>query len=80
MPPRKTPEAAFGAVLRELRLAAELSQEALAHECGRHRTYISLLERGLNSPSLGTLFVLASALGTTPSEILRRVEMLLRRR
>lgn len=77
--PRKSAESAFGEVLRELRLDQDLSQEALAHACDRHRTYISLLERGKHSPSIGTLFLLADALGTKPSEILRRVEAILRR-
>lgn len=76
---RKTAESAFGEVLREFRLAQDLSQEALAHACDRHRTYISLLERGKHSPSIGTLFLLADALATKPSEILRRVEARLRR-
>lgn len=71
---RKSPESAFGDVLRELRLDRELSQESLAHACQRHRTYISLLERGKHSPSIATLFLLARALATKPSEILRRVE------
>lgn len=65
---------AFGEVLRELRLGASLSQEALAHECGLHRTYISALELGHHSPSLDTLFMLAGALGVRPSELVRRVE------
>lgn len=77
--PRQSPEAAFGDVLRQLRLAQDLSQEALAHACDRHRTYISLLERGKHSPSIGTLFRLADALSTQPSDILHRVEALLRR-
>lgn len=51
-----------------------LSQEDLALACGRHRTYISLLERGHNSPSLRTLFLLGSVLGAKPSEMLRRTE------
>ena len=72
--PRRSHEAAFGEVLRDLRLQSDLSQEALAHACDRHRTYISLLERGKHSPSVATLFKLADALATEPSEMLRRVE------
>lgn len=75
---RKTPEVVFGEVLRQLRLDQDLSQEALAHACDRHRTYISLLERGKHSPSIATLFLLADALATKPSELLRRVEAGLR--
>lgn len=71
---RTTPEQAFAEVLRDLRLKRGLSQEELAHACDRHRTYISLLERAKHSPSLGVLFNLADALGTRPSEIVKRVE------
>lgn len=77
--PRRSHETAFGEVLRDLRLQSDLSQEALAHACDRHRTYISLLERGKHSPSVATLFQLADALGSEPSEMLRKVEELLGR-
>ena len=69
------PEKAFGLVLQELRHELNLSQEVLGFESGYHRTYISLLERGRKSPSLNTIFQLASVLRVTPSEIIRRVEM-----
>jgi len=69
-----TPEKAFGQVLREKRLERGLSQERLGFESGYHRTYISLLERGQKSPSLGTIFRLATALNIAPSEILHIVE------
>lgn len=65
---------AFGEVLRELRNQRGLSQEALSFACERHRTYVSILERGLNSPSLSTIWMFADALGVKPSEIVRRVE------
>ena len=73
-----SPEEAFAEVLRALRTKRGFSQEALAHACGRHRTYISLLERAKHSPSLGLLFTLATALEVKPSEILRQVEAKLR--
>lgn len=69
-----TPEKAFGRVLREKRLERGLSQERLGFESGYHRTYISLLERGQKSPSLSTIFHLATALALAPSEILHIVE------
>jgi transcriptional regulator with XRE-family HTH domain len=69
-----SPEQAFGEVIRELRLEKDLSQEDLALAADRHRTYISLLERGRNSPSLRTIFRLAEVLGVKPSELLDRVE------
>lgn len=68
------PEVAFGLVLRNLRKRCQLSQEALAHEAGLERNYISLLELGRNSASIKTLFKLAPALGITVSELLQQVE------
>lgn len=65
---------AFGGTLRMLRLRKNLSQERLALESGLDRTFISLLERGQRQPSLGTIFVLAAALETRPSEIVALVE------
>ena len=65
---------AFGDVIRELRLERGLSQEALSHLCGRHRTYVSLLERGHSSPSLDTIWRIAEALSVSPSKIVRAVE------
>ena len=69
-----TPEAVFGRVLQQLRRERHLSQERLAALSGVHRTYISLLERGLNSPSLSMLFQLTGPLGVTPSSVLLQVE------
>ena len=65
---------AFGQALRELRLSGSLSQEALALEAGLDRTFISMMERGLRQPSLGTIFVLADALGMCPSALVRVIE------
>jgi len=69
-----TPEQAFGKVLKEIRQEHSFSQEELGFESGYHRTYISLLERGEKSPSLNTIFQLATSLKVLPSEILRRTE------
>ncbi len=68
----------FGQVIQELRRQRGLSQEALGFESGLHRTYVSLLERGKKSPTLVTIFLLATALDLPPSEIVRRVESHLR--
>lgn len=64
-------------MIRGLRLEAGLSQEGLSFACGRHRTYVSLIERGRNSPSISTLLVLAEALEVEPSGVVRRVEGLM---
>jgi len=55
--------------MRAYREAAGLTQEKLGELTDLHRTYISLLERGLNSPSLRTLTKLARALGVTLTEM-----------
>jgi transcriptional regulator with XRE-family HTH domain len=64
----------FGIVLRRLREAAHLSQEALASEAQLHRNYVGLLERGERTPSILIVDQLARALGTTMSKLLRQVE------
>jgi ribosome-binding protein aMBF1 (putative translation factor) len=53
---------AFGRVLREARKQKGLSQEDLAGDAGFDRTYPSLLERGLRTPTLTVLFQLARVL------------------
>jgi transcriptional regulator with XRE-family HTH domain len=70
-------QVAFGQVIRDIRQKAGMSQEALSLSCGRHRTYISLIERGRNSPSITTLWLIAEALEVSPSLVIRRVEKVL---
>jgi transcriptional regulator with XRE-family HTH domain len=60
--------------LRRLRAEAGLSQEELAHRSHLHRTYVSQLERGLKSPSLGAIEELAEVLGKKPHELVRAAE------
>ena len=67
-------QCAFGVVLRRLRTRAGLSQERMALESGLDRTYISLLERGLRQPTLGTLFLLAGTLRTDASRMVAAAE------
>lgn len=67
-------QAAFGPVLRQYRLAAGLSQEALAHAAELHPTYIGMLERGDNQPTLAVVEALAGALGCRPFELVKAVE------
>lgn len=71
-----TLEEAFGQVLRRKREAVNLTQEQLAFEAGLHRTYVSLLERGLKSPTLDVIFRLSKDLHILPSEVIREVEAL----
>lgn len=60
---------AFGEALKQARARRGLTQEGLAFESGYDRTSISLLERGLRTPSLATVFDLAEALAMTPPEL-----------
>jgi transcriptional regulator with XRE-family HTH domain len=64
----------FGQIVQERRKAAGISQESLADKAGLHRTYISLLERGLRMPSLGVLKSLAKAFGTTMVDLIGELE------
>jgi transcriptional regulator with XRE-family HTH domain len=74
----KSPQMAFGAVLRELRLSRGFSQDAYAHHTGYHRNYIGQLERGEKSPSLSALFNFAGSFNLTTSKLLEEVEKHLR--
>jgi transcriptional regulator with XRE-family HTH domain len=67
---------AFGKVIRELRVKAGLTQEQLGFEADLRRTFISILELGQQQPTLTTIMKLATALNTTATEIIARVEEL----
>jgi transcriptional regulator with XRE-family HTH domain len=70
---------AFGAILRTARLGAGISQEALAERADFDRTYTSLLERGLRTPTLSKLIDIAEALGIEPSALVAMTVSRLRR-
>jgi transcriptional regulator with XRE-family HTH domain len=53
---------AFGRIVKQLRQAAGLSQEAFADRCGFARSYMSRIERGSANPSFDAVEVLATAL------------------
>ncbi|MEZ5785701.1 MAG: helix-turn-helix transcriptional regulator [Xanthobacteraceae bacterium] len=61
----------FARNLRKARNARRLSQEALAHEAGVDRTYVSALERGVYNATIVMVAKLAKALDVEPSELLR---------
>jgi transcriptional regulator with XRE-family HTH domain len=63
-----------GAVLREARVSAGLSQEALGFKAEVDRTYISYLENDLKSPTLEMLAKLCLSLDIAVSELIRRAE------
>ena len=72
--------AAFGKVLREVRRSKGMSQEALAAAGNFDRTYPSLLERGLRTPSLSVMFEIAATLGVHPSELVNETLALLEKK
>jgi transcriptional regulator with XRE-family HTH domain len=59
----------FGRRLKAARAEAGLTQEQLAEGAGVHPTFISNMERGYSSPTLGTLVRLAAALGSDPADL-----------
>jgi transcriptional regulator with XRE-family HTH domain len=67
-------EECLGEVLRAARKNRGLSQEKLAHRAEVERNYVSLLELGRSSPSVGMLFKLCKVLELPPSELLAQVE------
>ncbi len=59
-----------GLNLRKFRLDRGLSQEALAFDCGLHRTYISGVERGVRNPTVLVLEEIAVALKVPAAKLL----------
>ena len=76
MPPTTAQSAlirAFAKNVRRLRIAAGLSQEALAEQAGLHRTYIGSIERAERNVSLENVEKLAHALRVPATELLKAV-------
>src|SRR5687768_9741817 len=60
----------FGRQVKKRRQGLELSQEALADQAKISRNYLSLIERGeARNISMGVVNQLATALGSSPSEL-----------
>lgn len=62
---------ALGARVRERRHSLGLSQEALAHQCGIHWTFVGQVERGQRNMSLRNLLKLAAGLEVDPGELVK---------
>ena len=60
----------FGRLLREKRIAGRLTQQAVAERVGLNRTSITNIELGKQHIPLHMLFELASAVSTSPDELL----------
>lgn len=65
---------AFGLAIRDRREGLALSQEELGFRADLDRTYISMVERGVRSPSLNTVAKLSKALGTKASVLVTAAE------
>jgi transcriptional regulator with XRE-family HTH domain len=72
--PRSGPERAFGEALRQVRKSRGMSQMGLFMESGIDRTYISAVERGIQSPTIRMIVRFANCLKVRPSELVRRME------
>ncbi|MGD0421079.1 MAG: helix-turn-helix transcriptional regulator [Xanthobacteraceae bacterium] len=57
--------------MRRLRANPGLSQEALAHECGINRTYLSAIERSERNISLDNIARIAKGLKVEPWKLLK---------
>jgi len=76
--PTEGPKRAFGAALRDRRTAAGISQEQLAEAAGLDRSFISLVERGIQSPNIVVLLKIAEVLGVAASELIAQMESAMR--
>lgn len=65
----------FGKVLKAIRIKKDISQEELAYQSTLDRTYISMLERGVNQPSLNTVLLVAKGLNMRASDLVRLIEI-----
>ena len=61
---------AFGRQLSELRNAAGMTQEGLAHAAGLHWTYIGQIERGERNLTYKNILKLARGLKVEPGELM----------
>jgi transcriptional regulator with XRE-family HTH domain len=57
--------------MRRLRAVRGLSQEALAHECGINRTYLSAVERAERNVSIDNIARIAKGLQIDPWKLLK---------
>jgi transcriptional regulator with XRE-family HTH domain len=60
----------FGRLLRDFRREAKLTQDQVAERVHLKRTSITNIERGRQHIALHQLFLLASAVGVSPAELL----------
>lgn len=64
----------IGKTIKSLRIERGISQEDLAGLSHADRSYISLIERGKNEPSVTKLFEICDGLNIKPSSLFQIVE------
>jgi len=64
----------FGAIVRRLRAQRQWSLVEFGRRADMNPTYLGFIERGENSPTLDTVFLLAKVLDAQASDILREIE------
>lgn len=72
--PRAGVERAFGDEMRKARLKNKISQMSLYKATGLDRTFISDLERGIQGPSLRTVFRVAKGVGVEPETLIEKTK------
>ena len=61
---------AFGENFRKVRESKNLTQEELAYRCELPLSQVGRIERGVHSPTLSTLYILADGLDVEPMTLL----------
>lgn len=61
----------FGQRLKALRIQKNLTQDQFSKECGLHKNYIGMVERGERNPSLINIDIIAKGLKITISELMK---------
>jgi len=64
----------LGSAIRSAREKRGLSQETVAERARIGRSYLSLLENDVKSPTVKVLFRVCGAIGVSASDVIREVE------
>jgi len=64
----------LGDEIRNARLEAKMTQEALSYAAQIDRSYLSMLENNKKSPTVDVLVRICESMGVTASALLARVE------
>lgn len=64
----------IGKAIQKCRIEKGMTQEVLSGLADLDRTHYSKIERGLRSPTIDTLFKIASALDVPPHQLMMEIE------